>query len=936
MDELGETRPWRASPPTVGAVLVTHDGATWLPKVLGSFAEMDHAPTAWRVVDVSSTDDGAELARRSFGPERIVYAPSGTGFGSAVALGVEALPRTDWIWLLHDDAAVRPDTLAALLDEATSADDIAVVGPKIREWPSLRRLLDVGLTLTRTGSRETGLETGEPDAGQHDRPEDVLAVNSAGMLVRRDVWDELGGFDPQLPLHLDDVDFGWRVARAGHRTRTAPAAVLFHAEASRRGTRRRSAGDPAPWEARRAALFTLLANTSGRWFWWQYVRLLVGTLLRVLGFLVGKDPESASDELLALRSVYGRPGRLRAARRARAVTSRRGNRQIRHLFAPWWLPYRHGYDTVRDAAASVVRPESVETVGRRSSAPVLGTQSPDETEDLESGPSLWARRPWLVTVLLLTLASLVAARGLLTGDDGSALRGGALLPAPDTAVGWWGLLVERGHDVALGSTSLPPVFAGLLGAVATPVWFRPGLVVTVLVLLAAPLAGLTAHRLGRRLTSHRGPRIVWALTWAMTVVATGAVAQGRIGTLVALVVLPVIALTALQLGEQPGRRLGVKLGLWIAVGAAFAPVVLVLSLLGLVLLVVVERSASRPAALAVVVSLVLLGPWVVQRALHPTRLWWEAGRPVPAETVTALDLALGRAGGPGSAPAWLGGGLLALAVLALVPRRTRVPVQLCWAVAVTALALAVIGTFVTFSVPGSPQAITPWLGVPVAVWVLALSTAVLLAVPEAAGLPRAGVAVLAVVALVLPVGTATWWLARGVDDPLERSRAAVVPAFLAERPGDTLVLTGSVSAGVDFRAVRGTGPFLGQEALTPDRDSLARVDATLERLLARPSAPDVERLAGAGIDAIYAPRADPDLARRLDATPLLEVAGSEDPDSRVWTLVTSPTGDEPQAGAWRWALGGSQVVLWLVAVVLTAPVRRRPETETADEEVRAA
>ena len=44
MDETGSTRHWLDDPPTVGAVLVAHNGAAWLPKVLSSFAEMFHAP----------------------------------------------------------------------------------------------------------------------------------------------------------------------------------------------------------------------------------------------------------------------------------------------------------------------------------------------------------------------------------------------------------------------------------------------------------------------------------------------------------------------------------------------------------------------------------------------------------------------------------------------------------------------------------------------------------------------------------------------------------------------------------------------------------------------------------------------------------------------------------------------------------------------------
>ena len=165
-------------------------------------------------------------------------------------------------------------------------------------------------------------------------------------------------------------------------------------------------------------------------------------------------------------------------------------------------------------------------------------------------------------MLVLIGLSFVAGRGLFGGISGGTLHGGALPPAPGTAGDWWMLMWERGHDIGLGSTSIAPVFSMLLGAVATPFWFQPGLVVTVLMLFAVPLAGLSAHRLGRRLTSRRGLRIVWAVSYALAVVATGAIAQGRIGTVVALVVLPIVVNTAGQLVDAPGWQLGlVGLGL---------------------------------------------------------------------------------------------------------------------------------------------------------------------------------------------------------------------------------------------------------------------------------------------------------------------------------------------------------------------------------------
>ena len=922
MDETATTRHWLDAPPSVAAVLVSHNGSTWLPKVIASFGEMFYAPSAWQVVDVASTDGSAAILRDAFGAERVSTAPSGTGFGDAVRIGIESLPSTEWIWLLHDDSAVLPGTLSGLLDTATSAPDIAVVGPKIREWPSLRRLLEVGLTITPTGTRETGLETGEPDAGQHDRERDVLAVNTAGMLIRRAVWDELGGFDPRLPLHGDDIDFGWRVARAGYRTRTAPTAVIFHAEASKRGTRRRARRDVPHWEPRRAALYTLLVNTPMPQFMFQYVRLFFGSILRVLGFLVGKDPEAASDELLALRSAYAHPIRLFSGRRNRARTATRPHSEIKGLLAPFWLPYQHGYDAAREMVTALVRPEAVATVGRRSTRV---DEAPDEAVDLDDGPSLLARRPWLAVVLVLIALSLFAGRGLF----GAGLHGGALPPSPESAYGWWSLLFSGDRDLQSAQV-LAPAFAIPLAALATPVWFHPGFVVSFLMLFAVPLAALTAHRLGRLLSPHRSVRIACAVTYALCVVATGSVSQGRIGTVVALIILPIIVNTAIQLAETPGWQLGLRVGIWIAVAAAFAPIALLIGLGGLMILLYAEgRWVSRYLLAAAGVPLVLLGPWLLQRALRPWRMWWEAGFPVPG-TGTVLDVALGRGGGV-AAPAWLSIGLLVLAVVALIPHRTRLGVELAWLVALLGLVVALSGTLVTYSTQTGPASLQPWVGVPVGVWLGGLLAAVLIAAPAAAHLPRPAMIGVVLLALVLPVGSAAWWLGRGEADPLVTGRTALVPVFLAQRPGSTLVLTGAIDTGIDYRVVDGDGPFLGEEAIAGSSDATTRLTASVRRMLAQGTSVDVQDLSAYGIDAIFAPDVDSEVARRIDGVPLLSPAGSDSPSSRVWTLDVDPASDRATAPRWLALVGATQVLAWLVAIVLTAPVRRREVQLMSDE-----
>ncbi|MDX6277237.1 MAG: hypothetical protein QOJ72_1365, partial [Nocardioidaceae bacterium] len=752
-------------------------------------------------------------------------------------------------------------------------------------------------------------------------------VNTAGMLVRRDVWDELGGFDSNLPLFFDDIDFGWRVARAGYRTRTAPTAVLFHAESSRKGTRPRSAGDVPHWEARRAAIYTLLANSPMPRFLFQYVRLFFGSLLRVIALLVGKDPEAASDELLALRSAYLHPLRLLRARRRRAATSVRTHREMRHLLAAPWLPYQHGFDAARETVTALVKPEAIATVGRRSTTL---DQAPEEADDLDDGPSLLARRPWLTTVLVLVVLSLVAGRGLL----GSGLHGGALPPSPGSTGDWWKLLFEGGHDVGQPSSALPPAFIIPLAVVATPFWFHPGLVVASLMLFAVPLAALTAHRLGRQVTPHRAARIVWAVSYGFSVAAIGAISQGRLGTVVALIVLPIIVNTAWQLAEMPGWQLALRLGIWIALASAFAPVVLLLSFGGLLILLYSEgKWVSRQLVISAVVPLVLLGPWLYQRALRPWRMWWEAGYPVPGGD-KVLDVVLGRAGGATFAPSWLTIPLLVLAVAAILPRRTRQAVELCWLVAVLGLAGALLGTMMTYSTHAGPADIVPWVGIPVVLWIGGLATAVLVAAPAVFDWRRPALVAVALVALVLPLGSGAWWLGHGDFDPLEGGSSTVVPVFLAERPGDTLVLTGTIAGGVDYRVVTGDGPFLGQEAVSRSSGQNAELSAAIRRLLAQATPADVKKLSAVGIDAIYAPGVDPEVGQRVDAAPYLLPAGSNRPGSRVWTLSIAPAHPDVSAPWWHRGVTGLQLVLWLAAIVMTAPVRRRvDELDEAEEEV---
>ena len=102
-----------------------------------------------------------------------------------------------------------------MLRGATETKAAAVLGPKLRDWSNREVILEAGVAVDTAARRVTGVEPREVDQGQHDGDRDALAVSSAGMLIRRDVWEQVGGFDPGIALFMDDIDFCWRVHAAG-------------------------------------------------------------------------------------------------------------------------------------------------------------------------------------------------------------------------------------------------------------------------------------------------------------------------------------------------------------------------------------------------------------------------------------------------------------------------------------------------------------------------------------------------------------------------------------------------------------------------------------------------------------------------------------------------------------------------------------------------
>ncbi|MGH3444656.1 MAG: glycosyltransferase family 2 protein, partial [Nocardioidaceae bacterium] len=115
---------------SVTALLVSHDGARWLPRVLDALVGQTRPVDRLVAVDTGSSDESASLLRERLGVDAVLEAPARSSYAAAVRAGLHAAPEGEWIWLLHDDSAPAPDALERLVSVAEENPSAAVLGPK--------------------------------------------------------------------------------------------------------------------------------------------------------------------------------------------------------------------------------------------------------------------------------------------------------------------------------------------------------------------------------------------------------------------------------------------------------------------------------------------------------------------------------------------------------------------------------------------------------------------------------------------------------------------------------------------------------------------------------------------------------------------------------------------------------------------------------------
>ena len=892
----------------VTAILVTHDGARWLPEVVAAISSQTRPANQVVVADTGSLDASRQLISNS--GLQLIELERERGFGEAVAIAVETLPEIgfksdggsggngsdEWLWLLHDDCAPAPGALAALLEAVSQRPQVGIAGPKICGWNDRGYLLEVGISIGVNGARWTGLEARERDQGQHDGIRNVLSVSTAGALIRRDLFEELGGFDPHLTLFRDDVDLGWRAHVAGYSVICVTDSVVYHAEAA--ATERREVDvEGAPLHRphlldRRHAAYVLLVNAPQWILPWVSIRLLFTAILRASGYLLAKLPGYALDEIAAIALNFSRIDILRKARKRRKITRLLPSRVVRPFLAPWRdqiiLPLENLRDLVLRRTDSA--PSSVITEPINDDADLVDSESKPKSLRV-------LIRPLPILLSSLTFISLIAGRNRF-----GSISGGTLLNMPTGATELMRIYSDSWHAVALGTNTPALPILPLLSFLSIITFGNVSLLVTILFLFGPVLAAATFFAFLRDRDLSQGNSALGGLLYALNPLVVTSISSGRIGTLLFIIFLPLCALVAKQ-AHTPEilswRRIAFLSGLF-ALLISLSPPFFLIGVGSMIYFVLNSKWRSivfyqrlQKFGTITIASIGALAPWSTNALVHPTKWLMESG--ISRDVGQPWQVLIGNPGGVGSPPIFILGivalvGLIALRSTHAVLLGALTLISTSFAAILMAIAIHANGDSLHARVwPGAFLALANFFGI--CALTRMLNGLVYRLQNSNFGYRHMSTAILSTVAIYSTVALSIWWVLPGADSPTRAGNLQIIPPFVAaatagEERSRTLILQSQqtdLGTSVSYALLRERDLYFGEMDLMYKEDPI--ISKIVSEIVDGAGEYPSEQLANYGFRYVFLNEpVDKEVARKIDGVGGL-VRLSATKDGVLWKIA---------------------------------------------------
>ena len=642
----------------VVAVVVSNGQPSYLQKNLEALEKQSFRIERTLIVDSSKSNETTELLDAFVAQSNkhaVLAIQEKATFAELSALAIkqslEGLENLDEIaiWLIHDDSIPEVHALAELVRALELSPLVAIASPKQVGYENQKLIVQQGLTVTKS-MRPFSLVNNELDQKQHDWMSDVLAVSSNGMLIRANVWAELGGFSLVAPELAADIDLGIRTHQLGFRVVVVPTSRVRHAELSLHGKRdKKWLGGSVKFALAKATNHLRLSHFPlfVSFLYWLSLPLL--SVIQVATLLLVKRPDRILFTLRAnLWAFFTVRARLRDRHRASL-------KSVRPLFAT------SAQAKSRSRLAFELE-EQKTNLANFQEAPTTRTNT--------------AQRSFVASGGLWVMLGLLAASFQYLPLE-RAVKGGFSLPLSDS---WLQLFANTGASyqyVGLGLAAPSDPFTWVLLFIGSLTFFAPNVAMSAVLFVAMPLAYFGAWRLLSTITLRNTLKIPLALIYAFWPALTIAQSEGNFPAAIFAITLPWLLFSLARAGRfgiASSVRSNAQTWSWIAasallfaVSAASAPSALPMLVILAIVYAVLSRGRFAITAVIVLPASALVFPYVVHQAFinqNPLAVLADPTISNSSKQKNLLDALMGN----DQILGWAAIGLLAFGLLALLAK----------------------------------------------------------------------------------------------------------------------------------------------------------------------------------------------------------------------------------------------------------------------------
>jgi GT2 family glycosyltransferase len=284
--------------PSVSVVILNYNGRQWIDGCLAGLASQQGAPPyETLLVDNGSRDDSVKFVRTKYPDVRVVENGRNLGFAAGNNTGARQASG-EWLSFLNNDTVPDSRWLAALSAAAREHPSCGIITSRIVFMDDPSVIDSAGDGYLRAGGAFKHGHGGPADAFAGSR--EVFGACGGAFMIRRDLFDALGGFDERFFMVYEDVDLSYRARLGGARVWYAADAAVRHAGSGSLGT----VSPSAVFYGQRNLEWTWIKNTPGGMLLATAVPHMIYSAAGVLHYLrIGRGGAAIRGKWSALREL---------------------------------------------------------------------------------------------------------------------------------------------------------------------------------------------------------------------------------------------------------------------------------------------------------------------------------------------------------------------------------------------------------------------------------------------------------------------------------------------------------------------------------------------------------------------------------------------------------------------------------------------------------